>query len=69
MSALDWPAYTDAEMSERLRLALTASPPPRPPEANFRCRPGTPSAREHRGVTCSGDERYDDRTGAPPARR
>jgi hypothetical protein len=69
MSSLDWPAYTDAEISELLRLAPTASPLARPPEANYRCGPGTPQARESRAVTCCGDERYDDRAGAPEARR
>jgi hypothetical protein len=38
MSALKWPAYTAAEISECLRLALAASPLAQPAEANWRCR-------------------------------
>ena len=72
MSALRWPAYTDDEITEWLRLAVASSPPP---EANYRCRfdPEPEIAKEEAeflaGVTCSGDERYDDRSGAPEARR
>jgi hypothetical protein len=66
MSALRWPAYTDDEIAECLRLAFASSPLAQPPEANYRCRfEPEPIA----GVTCSGDERYDDRTAAPEARR
>ena len=72
MSALRWPAYTDDELAEYLRLAFASSPFAQPPEANLRCRV-VPEPREEAeviaGVTCSGDERYDDRTAAPEARR
>ena len=65
MSALRWPAYTDEEIAEWLRLAFASSPLAQPPEANLRCR----EAELIAGVTCCGDERYDDRTAAPEARR
>jgi len=43
------------------------------PESNYRCRfvarPEPERAEQFAGVTCSGDERYDDRTAAPEARR
>ena len=68
MSALRWPAYTDDEIAEYLRLAFASSPLAQPPEANFRCR-AVPEPERIAGVTCSGDERYDDRTAAPEARR
>ena len=38
MSALRRPAYTSAEISDCLRLALASSPLAQPPEANWRCR-------------------------------
>lgn len=38
MSALRWPAYSDTEISECLRLALASSPLAPSPEANWRCR-------------------------------
>ncbi len=38
MSALRWPAYTDEEIAECLRLAFASSPLAHPPEANYRCR-------------------------------
>jgi hypothetical protein len=38
MSTLRWPASTSTESSAALRLALAGSPPPQPPEANYRCR-------------------------------
>ena len=38
MSALRWPAYTDNEIAECLRLAFASSPLAQPPEANYRCR-------------------------------
>ena len=72
MSALRWPAYNDDEIAECLRLAFASSPFAHPPEANYRCRLDPVPAREAEvtaGVTCSGDERYDDRTAAPEARR
>ena len=73
MSALRWPAYTDEEIAEYLRLAFASSPLAQPPEANLRCRfvpePQPSEAELIAGVTCSGDERYDDRTAAPEARR
>lgn len=37
MSALRWPAYTDDEIAEYLRLAFASSPFAQPPEANYRC--------------------------------
>jgi hypothetical protein len=70
MSALRWPAYTDEEIAEYLRLAFASSPLAQPPEANLRCRAvPEPKPEPIAGVTCSGDERYDDRTAAPEARR
>jgi hypothetical protein len=72
MSALHWPAYTEDEIAECLRLAFASSPLAQPPEANYRCRVVPEPRREAEliaGVTCSGDERYDDRTAAPEARR
>jgi hypothetical protein len=38
MSALRWPAYSEDEIAECLRLAFASSPLAQPPEANFRCR-------------------------------
>ena len=59
MSALRWPAYTEAEIAELLRDV----PPAR---SNWRCEP---QAEAPSGVMCLGDDRDDDRTAAPPARR
>jgi hypothetical protein len=70
MSALRWPAYTGDEIAEHLRRA--SSPLAPPAEANYRCAVVPERRREAErsaGVTCSGDERYDDRTAAPEARR
>jgi hypothetical protein len=58
MSALRWPAYTSAEISDCLRLALAASPLAQPPEANWRLRAGD---GESPGVTSPGDERDENR--------
>jgi len=56
MSALRWPAYTDDEIAECLRLAFASSPLAQPPEANFRCRsvpvPPIEQPREEEPVTC-----------------
>jgi hypothetical protein len=58
MSALRWPAYTNAEISECLMLALASSPLASVSEANFKCR----TEDEHApGVTCPGDERDENR--------
>jgi hypothetical protein len=38
LSALRWPAYTNDEIAECLRLAFASSPLAQPPEANYRCR-------------------------------
>jgi hypothetical protein len=54
MSALRWPAYTNADISECLMLALASSPLASVAEANFKCRPEDEQAP---GVTCPGDER------------
>jgi hypothetical protein len=54
MSALRWPAYTTAEISECLMLALASSPLACVREANFKCRTEGELAP---GVTCPGDER------------
>jgi hypothetical protein len=62
MSALRWPAYTNTDISECLRLAFASSPLAPAPEANWRCRRETEQAP---GVTCPGDERNVDRTAAP----
>jgi hypothetical protein len=58
MSALRSPAYTSAEISDCLRLALAASPLAPVREANWRCRD---EDRESPGVTCPGDERDENR--------
>jgi hypothetical protein len=57
MSALRWPAYSDEEIAEGLRLAFASSPLAQPPEANFRCRavpepPQPEQPREEETVTC-----------------
>ena len=56
MSALRWPAYTNDEIAEGLRLAFASSPLAQPPEANFRCRavpePPPEQEREKETVTC-----------------
>ena len=57
MSALRWPAYTDGEIAEYLRLAFASSPLAQPPEANYRCRfdpepQPEPETREEEKVTC-----------------
>jgi hypothetical protein len=56
MSALRWPAYTDEEIGECLRLAFASSPLAQPPEANLRCRavpaPQPEPRREEEKVTC-----------------
>jgi hypothetical protein len=59
MSALRRPDYTEAEIAELLRLAP-------PVESNWRCGPQTEAAS---GVMCPVDDRDDDRTVAPQARR
>ncbi len=56
MSALRWPAYTNDEIAECLRLAFATSPLAQPPEGNFRCR-AVPELqpeqeREDETVTC-----------------
>jgi hypothetical protein len=65
------PRTTDAVLAEALRLAFASSPLAQTPEANYRCRfvRAPEEAELVAGVTCSGDERYDDRTAAPEARR
>ena len=58
MSALRWPAYTNAEISECLMLALASSPLASVREFNFKCR----AEGEHApGVTSSGDEHDENR--------
>ena len=58
MSALRWPAYTNDEIAECLRLAFASSPLAHPPEANYRCRavpepqPEQEQEREEDTVTC-----------------
>jgi hypothetical protein len=47
MSALRWPAYTNDEIAECLRLAFATSPLAQPAEANFRCRPVPVPQLEH----------------------
>jgi hypothetical protein len=64
MSALRWPAYTSAEISECLRLALATSPLAQPPEANWRCRV---VEREEPSVTSPVDDRHEHRGVAPQA--
>ncbi len=39
MSALRWPAYTNADISDCLRLAFASSPLAQAPEAHWRCGP------------------------------
>jgi hypothetical protein len=58
MSALRWPAYTQDEIAECLRLAFASSPLAQPTEANLRCRfepepqPQPPEALDEETVTC-----------------
>jgi hypothetical protein len=58
MSALRWPAYTDDEIAECLRLAFASSPLASPPEANYRCRftpepkPQPEMSRDEETATC-----------------
>jgi hypothetical protein len=59
MSALRWPGYTEAEIAELLRDAP-------PVDSNWRC---DPQAEAASGVMCLADDRDDDRTAAPAARR
>jgi hypothetical protein len=58
MSALRWPAYTNAEISECLRLALASSPLATVSEANFKCRT---EGEQAPGVTCLGDDHDENR--------
>ena len=57
MSALRWPAFSDEEIAECLRLAFASSPLAQPTEANYRCRvvpepQPEPQAREEEPATC-----------------
>jgi hypothetical protein len=61
MSALRWPAYTDAEISRCLMLALASSPLASATGSNFKCRP---PAELRPGVPCRDDERDENRGGA-----
>ena len=62
MSALRWPAYTDADISRCLMLALASSPlASGVTGTNFKCRP---EAELRPGVTCPADERDENRGGA-----
>jgi hypothetical protein len=55
MSALRWPAYSDEEIAECLRLAFASSPLAQPAD-NLRCRfvpePQPEEPREEEAVTC-----------------